>query len=239
VFIYLLQATVSAVVFPRYHLDGWIGNYITNWSGSLIGLVLLAPVWTALFRAVILRVDDRTYMTMDVRLARVLRVTFALSVLLMIGGVPLAFALDFVPRLFGGRQIVIYAVVGGAMLCKVFAWWLAFRLAIAPPLAATGRRAQALDTAFTYTSGAVFGVLLTRVIIYVPLTFIVGCIMLVHVVRPDPAFDLLGKPPVIVLITLLTAASELVDGTAMALIAVRLIKHVQERMRPVSGEAEA
>jgi hypothetical protein len=186
----------------------------------LLGVVLLAPVWAAVSRFVILNDRSRGYYPFDVRVRRVLRVTFMLSLLAMLGSLPFAFSLDFGSRA-GARRSLILAVMGAAALCKLAALWLSCRLAIAPPLAAAGARQQALDTSFAYTPGAAWPILMLKLLIYLPIFALVGGLMLIG---QRTETDLVNQLWAVAIVTLLTAASDLTDAIAMAIVAVKLIR---------------
>jgi hypothetical protein len=221
--IYAASAAVAASYLALLPLPGNIGSLIAAWLGSLPQIVLLAPVWTALLRFVILRDTKRRYRAWDYRVRRVLLVTVILSAVFMSGGILFALGLDLLPR-FPLRRIFIIAVLVTTLLAKFASWWLVMRLAIAPALAAAGTRRYALDTAFSFTRrwlGTIFGV---KVFVYTPLFVLVGGLWLAARLRPDLQPILVAHPVSVAVVTLTTAFSELVDATAMALVAVRIVR---------------
>jgi hypothetical protein len=196
---------------------------ILSWLASLAVLAALAPVWTALDRFIILKEANRPYLRADLRLRRVLLATLALSLISFLG----SFSLVIGTILMGhaaGRRLIILAIMVAAALVRVAAWWLGARLAIAPPLAAAGVRPRALDTAYSYTQGAVWRIMLARSLVYLPLFLFAGGIFLIVTFAPwrlaGPAMQL-GQA---VLTTALSALTELLDAATMALIAVRLVR---------------
>lgn len=221
--IYAASAALSASVLSLLPPPGNIGSLIAAWLASLPQIVLLAPVWTALLRFVILRDTRRRYRNWDHRVRRVLRVTVILSAVLMAGGVLFALSLDVMPH-YPMRRLFIIAVLATTLLAKFVSWWLVMRLAIAPALAAAGTRRYALDTAFSFTRrwlGTIFGV---KIFIYTPLFLLVGALWLAARLRPDLATIIISHPVSIAGVTTATALAELVDAAAMALVAVRIVR---------------
>jgi hypothetical protein len=72
---------------------GAVGRQIISWLASLPLLILLAPFWTALHRFIIVRDNARRYLVWDMRVRRVLLVTFVLSLVGMLGGMSLVFGI--------------------------------------------------------------------------------------------------------------------------------------------------
>jgi len=217
----------SAVLSVRYLAPllpaGAAGSQIASWAGSLPQTVLLAPVWTALLRFVILRDEGRRYLAWDYRVRRVMLVTVILSAILMAGGILFAFSVDVVPR-FRIRRVVALAALSVTLGAKMVSWWLVMRLAIAPALAAAGTRRYALDTAFAFTRRWIGTIFAVKFMIYAPLFVLVGGLMLATDFQPELQAVMLARPLSVVAVTLITALVELTDAAAMALVAVRIVR---------------
>ena len=217
---YAVTAAINFAVLPRWHLNGFIGQHVSGWAGELPGLILLIPVWTGLARFVILKDRTRGYFPLDVRVRRVLFATLVLSLLAMIGGLVFAGSLDAGARLQGRRSIA-FALLAAAAVWKLVCWWLASRLAIAPALGAAGARKDALDTSFAYTQGAVLGILMLKFVVYGPAFVAIAILFLLgRFVEFGPAAQFAS----LIAITLITAATELIDVAAMSLVAIRLVR---------------
>jgi len=218
---------ISAVLSVRYLAplvpQNYTGSQVLSWAGSLPQTILLAPVWTALLRFVILREKGRRYRTWDRRVRRVLLVTVILSAILTAGGVMFALSLDVLPR-FPVRLLIARGALIVTLIAKLASWWLIMRLAIAPALAAAGTRRYALDTAFSFTRrwlGTVFAV---KFLIYAPLFALIGGLMLLAGFHADQQAALLARPLSVVAVTLVTGVAELIDAAAMALVAIRIVR---------------
>jgi hypothetical protein len=221
--VYAASAVLTVRYLPLLLPPGWARSEVSSWAGSLPQTVLLAPVWTALLRFVILREEGRRYLAWDYRVRRMLLVTVILSAILMAGGMLFALSLDVLPR-FRIRRVVALAVLAVAFGARMVSWWLVMRLAIAPALAAAGTRRYAIDTAFAFTRrwiGTIFGV---KLIIYSPLFVLVGGLRLAAGFRPDLQADMLALPLSVAVVTLASALVELTDAAAMALVAVRIVR---------------
>jgi len=221
--VYATSAVLSARYLAQVLPAGWTGSQISAWVGSLPQIVLVAPVWTALLRFVILGDKRRRYRIWDYRVRRVLLVTVILSAILMAGGLLFALSLDVLPR-FRIRRLVALAVLAVTLGAKIVSWWLVMRLAIAPALAAAGTRRYALDTAFSFTRrwlGTIFGV---KLIIYAPLFLLVGGLWLIARLHPDLQQVILAHPLAVAPVTLTTGLVELTDAAAMALVAMRIVR---------------
>ncbi|HET6195115.1 MAG TPA: hypothetical protein VFE12_05160, partial [Acetobacteraceae bacterium] len=199
--------------------------HLEAWLVLLPQLLLLAPVWTALPRFIILGDERRRLLTFDYRLRRVVLVTLVLSAILMVGGLAFAITLDalqkFHVRLLFARPLLLLVFIA-----RLAAWWLVLRLAIAPAMAAAGLRSYAIDTSFSFTRGWLFRIVGVRVIVYVPAGLLIGGIELGAYVRPElqATFNLL---PWVAAATLLTGLTELADSAAMARIAVHIVRSRQ------------
>ncbi len=225
---YAVLFLVRSLVLPQWHLDGKTGGFITDAFGDLPTLILLVPVWTALARFVILRDRARGYFPIDVRVRRVLVTSLVLALISLIGGLVFAFALDVGPRMQERRMLAL-ALLGAAVGWKCICWWLGARLAIAPALAAAGARKEALDTSFAYTSGAVFGILLLKLVIYTPAFVLVGILFAVNLrFGIGTALQFGG----VAFATLLNAVTDVVDVAAMSLVAVRLVRLRTAKTKP-------
>jgi hypothetical protein len=196
--------------------------HLASWVGSLPQTVLLAPVWTALLRFVILRDQDRRYLPWDDRVRRVLRVTMILSAVLMAGGFLHMLGLDLLPR-FGVRRLIAVPVIVVTLGFRFAGWWLLMRLAIAPALAAAGTRRYAFDTAFHFTRGWIGTILRVKLTIYALLLLLIGGPTLAGAFHPALQVAVLAEPLSVAVVTLATALVELTDAAAMALVAMRIV----------------
>jgi hypothetical protein len=219
--VYAGSAALSILLLPRLHLAGSIEPYLVSWFASLPGVVVLAPVWTALNRFVILGDRNRRILDVDLRVRRVLVVLLALSFIAMLGGAPFALIFDFPSRLIR-RRTLAWGIIGVAGLIKLAERWLSFRLAIAPAMAAAGTRKRPLDTAFAYTGGAVFRITGVKLVIYLPLFAMIATLKLTGGLAGGLQTALLAPPAIVSIVTVLAACTELVDAATMARIALRL-----------------
>ena len=219
--IYAGSTVVSMILLPRLHLTGSIQPYLVSWLVSLPGIVLLAPMWTALNRFIILGDRGRRLISVDFRLRRVVVVLLALSLIGMLGGAPFALVFDFASRLIT-RRTLAWGIIGATCLIKLAERWLSFRLAIAPAMAAAGTRKRPLDVAFSYTSGTVFRIVGVKLVIYLPLFVMIGTLKLTGGLGTGLQTALLAPPGIVSIVTVLTAFTELVDAATMARLAMRL-----------------
>ncbi len=219
---------VSALLSMRYPVSlmpqGKTAQQLLFWSASLPRSILLAPVWTALLRSVILREKGRRYSNWDHRTRRVLLVTVILSAILTAGGVPFALYLDVLPRFPVGRRLA-GLLLGAVILGTMASWWLVMRLAIAPALAAAGTRRYAIDTSFSFTRRWLITIFVVKLLIYAPLFGpLFGGEFMLAGFRTD-RMDLLRSAPVSVAAeTLVTGLADLIDMAAMGLVAVRIVR---------------
>jgi hypothetical protein len=199
--------------------------HLEAWLILLPQILLLAPVWTALPRFIIVGDGRRGLLTFDYRLRRVVLVTLVLSAILMIGGLAFAITLDalqnFRVRLLFARPLLVLVFIA-----RLAAWWLVLRLAIAPAMAAAGLRSYPIDTSFSFTRGWLFRIVRVRAIVYAPAGLLFGAMGLGAYVRPElqATFKLL---PWVAAATLLTGLTELVDSAAMARIALHIVRSRQ------------
>ena len=221
--VYGLSAVLSVRYLAPLVPQSWTGSQVLSWAGSLPQTILLAPVWTALLRFVILRDQGRRYLTWDHRVRRVLLVTVILSAILTAGGVMFALSLDLLPR-FPVRRLIARGVLIVTLIVKIASWWLVMRLAIAPALAAAGTRRYALDTAYSFTRRWLGTVFVVKFLIYAPLFVLIGGLMLLAGFRPDQQAVLLARPLSVLVVTLTTGVAELIDAAAMALVAIRIVR---------------
>jgi hypothetical protein len=231
--IYAAAAALPMIAGPRLHLHGWLAPHLLDWALSLPATILLAPVWIALNRFVVIGDTERRYLSLDVRLGRMLFVLLTLSVIGMLGGAPFAFALDFNPGL-NGRMAIGLSILAGAAVSKALAWWLQLRLAIAPAMAAAGTRKRPLDTAFGYTGGRLWRIVAVRLLIYLPLLAMAGVLIVTGRLAGPLRAGALAQPAIVVVVTILTACTELVDAAAMARIA-RLLAGRRAPATPVTA----
>ena len=220
--IYAAIAGVSALVLPQLPIAFLASGHFKTWLGTLLALVLMAPIWTSVYRFVILGDTAHRYWPPDMRSRRVLTVLAILSVITLIGGLPFVFVVDLLPRLTV-RRLVSVGIVGGALLVKLVFLWLTLRLAIAAAMAATGTRPNAMDTSFGYTSGAVMRILATKILVSLPLIVSVGLFMLAgRLVNAENA--VMTHPVTLGVVTALTAATDFVEAATFSLIARRLAR---------------
>jgi hypothetical protein len=237
--LYTAATAIPALVLQHMEPPGGaVGRQAISWLAALPLLVLLAPFWTALHRFIIVKDDSRRYFVWDMRMRRVLLVTFVLSFVSMLGGMSLVFGIAAVSRL-GGRRLVILGVLAASFLARVATWWLSCRLSIAPPLAAAGTRPNALDTAFAYTPGVVLRILGVQLVIYLPLFALIGGTMLMEHIAPRLQANFLFRPALGVAVAAITACAEFVEGAAMALIAVKLVNARRAATLAATVEAAA
>ena len=222
--VYGLAAAVPALLqahLPR--LQGPVAGQLAAWGVSLPMLILATPIWTALYRFVILKDSSRAYAVIDVRFWRVLLAGLVLSFIGLFGSLSLVVGTVLMTGQ-GGRRLVVFAIIVASALVRVAAWWIALRLAIAPPLGAAGVRPRPLDAAYSYTQGAVWRILATRVLIYLPMFLAASAIFLAAHLAPRLQAGTLVQTAEAILFTAITACSDLLDGAAMALVAVQLVQ---------------
>jgi len=231
VVVYAASAALSIEFLSPLVSYGNTGSQVLSWVGELPQTILLAPVWTALLRFVILRDNGRRYLAWDRRVRRVLLVTVILSAILTAGGLPFALASDLLRR-FPIRLLIARAVLIVTLIGKLASVWLIMRLAIAPALAAAGTRRYALDTALSFTRRWFGTIFMVKFFIYAPLFALVGGLMYFAGFRPDLQSTLFAQPISMVAVTLTTAIAELIDGAAMALVAVRIVRARKRKDEP-------
>lgn len=231
----LLGALLKGYV--RLPLPGVMAQPTTVWLVDTLVILLLAPAWVAVYRFAILNDTDRAWWPLDMRVRRVALTMLALSAVTLIGVLPFALALDVLPRM-GPRRLVALAAIGMAVLVRIGSWWLSARLAIAPAMAATGTKPQALDVSFGYTRRNTMRILFTRLMIYLPLFAVIG---LTEMIGPgfagSPRQALFFGVLSVTFTTLLTAATELVDGAVFARVAVALVKGQRARAADLARKA--
>lgn len=112
-------------------------------------------------------------------------------------------------------------------------------VAVLPPehRATAGRRRKALDTAFAYTPGVVLRILGVQLVIYLPLFAVVAGMGLMGHIVPGLQANILFRPTLGVVVAAITACAEIVEGAAMALIAVNLVH--AKRAATLAAVAEA
>ena len=235
---YIVGATLGASGIVWLPLPAWLGGQLSSWLVNALIMLLLAPVWVAVYRFSVLDVTDRGWRQVDLRTRRVALTMLVLSLVSLIGAVPFALGLDVLPQMRAGRRLLLLAVAV-AVTVKLAAWWLGARLAIAPAMAATGTNPSALDTSFTYTKGSVFRVLATRLAVHLPLLVIVGG--LTQLDREFGPFEM-AKGSLIGIVLMLLSASmaavtDLVDAAVMGRVALRLVR--AHRARAAERERRA
>jgi hypothetical protein len=198
---------------------------LASWLTTLPQTLALAPVWAALPRFIILHDRRRQLPTFDVRLRRVVLVTLVLSAIMMAGGLVFAMTFDAL-RKFPIRLLFARPILGFTFMVRLIAWWLVLRLAIAPAMAAAGARDYPLDTAFSFTHGWLGRIIGVRAMVYAPLVVLTGGLQLAVTIRPEIQ-NLFNQPLWIAATTLVTALTEMVDASAMACVAVRIV-HVRQ-----------
>ncbi len=230
--LYAMGAALGASGVVHLPLPIWLGGQISGWLIGALTMVLLAPVWAGVYRFAILKDTERSWRQVDVRSRRVAGAMLVLAVVGLIGAVPFALALDVLPQIRAGKRLVLVAV-GFAAVVKIAGWWLAARLAIAPAMAATGTKPQALDTSFTYTGGAVFRILAVKLLVQLPKLSVIGGLALLADVPgmsgPPGSVSLLGITTVVIG-TCFAAATDLFDAAVMGRVALPLVKGHHARM---------
>ena len=103
---YLAAAGVGISGWVELPLPLWLSGLALTWGLGAIGLLILAPVWTALFRFTVLGDSARRYWQFDSRTRRVALVQFIMAVVMLIGATPFALGLDVLPLVAGRRLIV-------------------------------------------------------------------------------------------------------------------------------------
>ncbi len=235
--IYVLAAVLSPLVLGHVAwLQGAVRSQVGAWVASLPLLVLLAPIWTALYRFVILKEAHRGYAVADIRFWRVLLTGFVLSLIGFFGGMALVVGTVLMTGM-GARRLVIFAIMVGSALLRVAAWWFSLRLAIAPPLGAAGARPRPLDTAFSYTQGAVWRILVTKMLIYLPLFLAASAMFLAAHLAPRLQSGTVVQYAESVAVSLITACTDLLDGATMAMLAMHLVR--ARRSATLAEAAEA
>jgi hypothetical protein len=218
--IYAVTATLSALVLPRLPINFLASGHVKTWLGTLIALVLMAPIWTSVYRFVVLGDTEHRYWPPDMRSRRVLTVLVILSAITMIGGLPFVFIIDLMPRLTI-RKLAIAGILLGVVAAKLVFLWLTLRLSIAAPMGAAGTRPNPLDTSFGYTRGAVMRIFATKGLVYLPLIVMILLFMLAA--RLTNA-DLMTNPVTLVVITIATAITDFVEAATFSLVARRLAR---------------
>ncbi len=231
----LLGSLVKGYV--RLPLPGVMAQPTTVWLVDTLVLLLLVPAWVAVYRFAILGDTGRGWWPLDMRVRRVALTLLALSGVTLLGVLPFALALDVLPRM-GPRRLVAIGAIAMAVMVRLGAWWLAARLAIAPAMAATGTKPQALDVSFGYTKRNALRILFTRFVIYLPLFAGIGAMeLLAPTFAGSPRQALFFAIASVTFTTLLTAATELVDGAVFARVAVTLVKAQRARAADLARRA--
>ena len=235
----LTMACIGASGIIRLPLPLWLSGLLITWLLTVFTALILAPVWTALYRFAVLGDRSRSIREFDRRTLRVAMVMLVLAFVSLLGAVPFALGLDILP-LIGARRLVFFGAITFAALVKLGGFWLNARLAIAPAMAAAGAKPQALDTSFAYTRWASIPVLATFFVIYVPhLTISAALIAMPSMLDIRP-----GSPPAIglfavniLLSTVLSATTDLVWGGVIGRLAVKLVKVQRARAAEAARRA--
>ena len=238
--VYAVSAALSASGLLRLPMPAWMAGQMSVWLFGTISTLILTPVWTALYRFAILNDTNRQWRQVDYRSRRVAVVLLALAVVGLIGSAPFAAGLDILPRL-GARRTMVIAAVGVAVAVRLGAIWLSTRLAIAPPMAATGTKSEALDISFDYTGGATLRVLAIRTLIYLPLIVTMGAFALaMQLFQGALTADLVSMLTIanVIVSTLFTACTELIDGAVMSRTAVALVRAQRARKRAAAHDED-
>ena len=152
--VYAAAAAVSLLVLPDPLVGPFAGGRIGTWLVGLLAMVPMAPIWTSLYRFVILGDTCRHYWPPDRRSLRVLVAQVILSAITATGALPFAVFVDFWPRLTIGTRWIA-ALLAGLSALRLLALWLSLRLAIAPHVGAAGKSRPFLESSFVYSGGAV------------------------------------------------------------------------------------
>ncbi len=231
VLVYLGAAGVGVGNFVVLPLPVWLAGLALTWGLGVTGLILLAPVWTALYRYAVLGDRNRRYWQFDVRLWRVLVVMVVMALIMLIGAVPFALGLD-VLQLLGGRRMFVAGIVGFAFTVKALAFWLNARLAIAPAMGATGTRPQAMDTSWAYTRWASAKILVMLLLVYLPMlcasAFFAILAVLFHA-APGSTGAMVLTVANVVTTTLVSALTDLVWGAITGRLALKLVQAYRQR----------
>ena len=230
--LYAASAALGGSGLIRLPLPIWLGGQISGWLIGALTMLLLAPVWVGVYRFAILKDTGRSWRQVDVRSRRVAGAMLLLAVVGLIGAVPFALALDVLPQIQAGKRLVLVAVAF-AVVVKIAGWWLAARLAIAPAMAATGTKPQALDTSFTYTGGAVFRILTVKLLVQLPKLSVIGGLALLADlpgISEPPGSVLLVGIVTAVIGSCFYAATDLLDAAVMGRVALPLVNGYRARM---------
>ena len=220
---YVGSAVASAHYLPGVMASGSTLSNLAAWGASLPQTILLAPVWTALLRFVILNDRQRGYFSWDRRVLRVLLVTAVLSAISMVGWLPQTLALDLLGGVPHGR-LTEYAARAIGLAAKLAAFWLIIRLAIAPALAAAGTRTYVLDTAFAFTKGWLGTIFLVKLIIYVALNLLPAAWIVLGRLFPDLREAPISLTTLLVAAALTAVVADFIDAAAMARIAQYIVR---------------
>ena len=243
---YGLAAATGASGLLRLPLPFWLSGLLVTWLTALLLTLVVAPVWTAIYRFAVLGDRERRYWQWDVRTRRVAMMLAILAVISLLGAVPFALGLDIIPRV-GLRRFAVFGAVSFAALVKAGSFWLIGRLAIAGAMAATGSKPQAMDTSFAYTRWAAVPVLTTMFLVYLPNLVVSGGFI--------SSFNLLdlraGSGAAMVLDILSTSLSTLVSALtdfawvavsgklALRLVKAQRLRAAEEAKRAREEQAEA
>jgi hypothetical protein len=237
---YLASGALGASGVVHFPLPTWLSGMLSTWLLSLLVTVVLAPVWTALFRFAVIGDRGRSYRQWDVRTRRVLGAMAVLAVVSLLGAVPFALGLDILPRM-GPRRVVALGAISFAALVKLGAFWLNARLAIAPAMAAAGTKPQALDTSFAYTRRGAFGVLVTGLVVYLPVICITASFMLATKLfdfTPGSGEAIAFAIANVTVSTLMAGGTDLVWGAVCGRMALTLVKAQRARAAAAAKRAK-
>ncbi len=236
--VYLAAAGIGLSNWVHLPLPVWLSGLVLTWGLGAIGLVVLAPVWTSVYRFAVLGDGNRRYWQFDTRTWRVLVVMLIMATVMLVGAIPFAIGLDVLPAL-GVRRLFVAIVVVIAFAVKYLAFWLNARLGIAPAMAAAGTRQQAMDTSWTYTRRASLRVLGMMLLIYLPMLCIAASFVALAVLFRFPP----GSTGAMVLTamnalmtTMVSAATDLVWAAVTGRLALKLVKAYRQRAAELSGD---
>lgn len=235
---YLAAAGLGVSGWISLPLPLWLSGLVLTWGLGTIALLLLAPVWTAIFRFTVLGDRSRRYVQFDVRTRRVAAVQFVMAMVMLVGAVPFALGLDVLP-LVVGRRLIVGIIVLIAFFMKYVAFWLNARLAIAPAMAATGTRTQSMDTSWAYTRWASVKILVMLLLVFVPTLCVSGFFLILAVLlrfQPGSTGALVLTAATVIGTTLAAAFADFLWGTVSGRLAVQLVKANRQRAADLAKE---
>ena len=236
--VYLAAAGIGMSGTIEIPLPPWLAGLALTWGLGVAGLLILAPVWTALYRFAVLGDRSRRYLQFDVRTRRVAGIMLIMAIVTLVGATPFALGLDIMP-LVSRRRLLVVMVVGFAFMAKFGGFWLNARLAIAPAMGATGTRPETLDTSWAYTSRASFRIMAMLFLVYLPMLSVAVFFFIALAVlqfKPGSTGAMVLTATNVIVTTILAAATDLTWGAVSARLAPTLVKIHRQRAADLAGE---